>query len=56
MRRQRSQLVVAWGWLVAVLALAPLVGTNAIELGIAAAAAALMIIPGVYMMRAARKT
>jgi len=55
MSRQRWQLVVAWGWLVAVLALAPLVGTDAIELGIAAAAIALMITPGVYMMRAARK-
>jgi hypothetical protein len=54
MRRQRWQLVVAVGWLVAVLGLAPLVGTSAFGLGIAATAVALMIVPGAYMMRAAR--
>ena len=55
MRRQRWQGVVGWGWLLAVLALAPFVGTSAFGLGIAATAVVLMIVPGVCMMRAARK-
>ena len=54
MTRQRWQLLVAWGWLVAVLALAAFVGTAAFGLGVAAAAIALMIVPGVYLMRLAR--
>jgi hypothetical protein len=55
MRRQRWQLVVSWGWLVAVLALAPLVGTSAFGAGIAVTAIVLMVVPGVHMMRAAHK-
>jgi hypothetical protein len=55
LRRQRWHLVVAWGWLIAVLALAPLVGTSAFGAGIAATALVLMIVPGVHMMRAAGK-
>jgi hypothetical protein len=55
MRRQRWQGVVGWGWLLAVLGLAPLVGTSLFGLGIAATAVALMIAPGACMMRAARK-
>jgi hypothetical protein len=55
MRRQRWQLVVGLGWLVAVLGLAPLVGTGAFGLGIAATAVVLMIVPGAYMMRTAGK-
>lgn len=54
-RRDRWQLVVAWGWLLAVLGLAPLVGTSAFGPGIAAAAVALMVVPGVYLMRLASK-
>jgi hypothetical protein len=54
MRRQRWQAVVAWGWLLATLALAPLVGTSAFGLAVAAVAMALMVIPGVHMMRMAR--
>jgi hypothetical protein len=53
MRRQRWQLVVAWGWLVAVLGLAPLVGTSVFGLGIAATAVVLLIVPGVNLMRVA---
>ena len=55
MRRQRWQGAVGWGWLLAVLGLAPLVGTSAFGLGIAATAVVLMIVPGTCMMRAARK-
>jgi hypothetical protein len=55
MRRERWQLVVGWGWLLAVIGLAPLVGTSVFGLGVAATAIVLMIFPGVYMMRAARK-
>ena len=55
MRRQRWQGVVGWGWLLAVLGLAPLVGTSVFGLGIAATAVVLMIVPGACMMRAARK-
>jgi hypothetical protein len=55
MRQQRWQLVTAWGWLVAVLALAPLVGTSAFNLGIAVTALVLMIVPGAYMMHVASK-
>jgi hypothetical protein len=55
MRRQRWQGVVGWGWLLAVLGLAPLVGTSVFGLGIAAAAVVLMIVPGACMMRAARQ-
>ena len=56
LRRQRWQLVVGWGWLLAVIGLAPLVGTSVFGLGLAATAVVLMIVPGAYMMRAARKT
>lgn len=55
LRRERWQLVVGWGWLLAVIGLAPFVGTSAFGLGIAATAVVLMIVPGVYMMRAGRK-
>jgi hypothetical protein len=55
MRRQRWQALTAWGWLVAVLALAPLVGTSAFNLGIAVTALVLMIVPGAYMMHVASK-
>jgi hypothetical protein len=55
LRRARWQLLEAWGWLLAVLALAPLVGTEAFGPGVGVAAIVLMIIPGVYMMRVARK-
>jgi hypothetical protein len=55
MRRQPWQGVVGWGWLLAVLGLAPLVGTSVFGLGIAATAVVLMIAPGACMMRAARK-
>jgi hypothetical protein len=55
LRRQRWQLVVGWGWLLAVIGLSPLVGTSAFGLGIAATAVLLMIVPGARMMRAARK-
>jgi hypothetical protein len=55
MRRQRWQLAVAWGWLLAVLGLAPLVGTSQFGVGIAATAVVLMIIPGAYLVRAARR-
>jgi hypothetical protein len=55
LRRQRWQLVVSFGWLGAVLALAPLVGTSAFGLGIAATAVVLMIVPGAHMMRVAGK-
>ena len=55
MRRQRWHGVLAWGWLVAVLGLAPLVGTSAFNLGIAVTALALMIVPGAYMMHVASK-
>lgn len=54
LRRQPWQLVVAIGWLLSTLALAPFVGTDAFGLGVAAAAVALMIIPGVQMMRIGR--
>jgi hypothetical protein len=53
MRRQRWQVVVAVAWLVAVIALAPLVGTGAFGFGIAVTAVALMIVPGVHMIRTA---
>lgn len=53
MRRQRWQFVVGVGWLLAVLGLAPLVGTSFIEFGIAVTAVVLMIVPGAYMMRLA---
>jgi hypothetical protein len=55
MRRQRWQAVLAWGWLVAVLGLAPLVGTSAFNLGIAVTSLALMVVPGAHMMGTARK-
>jgi len=55
MRRQGWQAVVGWGWLLAVIALAPLVGTSVFGLGIAGTAVVLMIVPGACMMRAARK-
>ncbi len=55
MRRARWQGVVGCGWLVAVIGLAPLVGTSAVGLGIAATAVVLMIVPGACLMRAARK-
>jgi hypothetical protein len=55
MRKQRWQLVVSFGWLAAVLALAPFVGTSAFGLGIAATAVVLMIVPGAHMMRVAGK-
>ena len=55
MRQQRWQLVVGSGWLLAVLGLAPLVGTSAFGLGIAATAVVLMIVPGAYLMRTACK-
>ena len=56
MNRYRWQAVVGWGWLAATLALAPLVGTNAFGPGVATAAVALMIVPGIHMMRAARRS
>jgi hypothetical protein len=55
LRRERWQGLVGWGWLVAVVGLAPLVGTSVFGLGIAATAVVLMIVPGVHMMRAAGK-
>jgi hypothetical protein len=55
MRRERWQGLVGWGWLLAVLGLAPLVGTSLFGLGIAATAVVLMILPGAYMMRSAGK-
>jgi hypothetical protein len=55
MRRERWQGVVGWGWLLAVVGLAPLVGTSVFGLGIAATAVVLMIVPGARMMRAAGK-
>jgi hypothetical protein len=55
MRRQRWQLVEGVGWLAAVLGLAPLVGTSLFNLGIAVTAVVLMIVPGAYMLRIARK-
>jgi hypothetical protein len=56
MRRRAWLQLEAWGWLLAVLVLAPLVDTPAYGPGIAIAAVALMIVPGVFMMRMARKT
>jgi hypothetical protein len=56
MRRQAWLQLEAWGWLAATLALAPLVDTVAYAPAIAVAAVVLMIVPGAYMMRAARKT
>jgi hypothetical protein len=55
MRQQRWQLVVGLGWLLAVLALAPLVGTSVFGLGIGATAVVLMIVPGAYLMHMAGK-
>jgi hypothetical protein len=55
MRRQRWQLAVAWAWLLAVLGLAPFVGTSEFGLGIAATAVVLMIVPGAHLMRLAGK-
>lgn len=54
MRRQRWHLVVGSGWLLAVIGLAPLVGTSAFNLGIAATAVVLMIVPGTWMLRAGK--
>lgn len=55
MRRERWHALVAWGWLLATLALAPLVGAGAFGLGVAVVAVVLMVVPGVHMMRVARK-
>jgi hypothetical protein len=55
MRQQRWQLVVGWGWLLAVLGLAPLVGTSVFGLGVGATAIVLMIVPGAYLMHSAGK-
>lgn len=54
LRRERWQLLEAWGWFAATLALAPLVGTEAYGPGVGLAVIVLMIIPGVVMLRAAR--
>lgn len=55
MRRVRWHVLEAWGWLLATIALAPLVGTDFFGPGVGIAAVVLMIIPGVHMMRVARK-
>jgi hypothetical protein len=55
MRRVRWHLFEAWGWLLATVALAPLVGTDLFGPGVGIAAVVLMIIPGVHMMRVARR-
>ncbi len=54
MRRERWHLLEAWGWMLSVLALAPLVGTDFFGPGIALAAIVLMIVPGVYMIRVSK--
>jgi hypothetical protein len=54
MRRHAWLELEAWGWLLAVLVLAPLMDTVAYGPAIAVAAIALMIVPGAYMMRLAR--
>jgi hypothetical protein len=55
MRRQAWIRLEAWGWFVAVLALAALVDTAAYTPTIAVAVIVLMIAPGLYMMRLARR-
>ncbi len=54
MRRARWQILEAWAWLLAAVGCAPFVGTPWLGVAIAVVAFALMVVPGLYMMRAAR--
>jgi hypothetical protein len=55
MRRARWQLWEAFAWMLAAVGCAPFVGTPWLGVAIAVVAFALMVVPGVAMMRAARR-
>jgi hypothetical protein len=54
-RRERWHAIEAWAWFLAALGVAPLIGTSFFGPAVAAVSIALMVVPGVYMMRLARK-
>lgn len=54
-RRERWHMLEAWAWILAAIGCAPLVGTPWLGVAVAGVAFALMVAPGAYMMRSARR-